>query len=71
MVQAPTWRAVSPGLAALAAAHGVATDYWDQSGHHVEVGAAVVEAVLAALGVECSDDAEIAAALHEIGRAHV
>ena len=64
-MQAPTWRAVSPALAELAAAHGVATQYWDQSGRHVQVGAAVVEAVLAALGVECSDDAEIAAALHD------
>ncbi len=45
---------VGDGLARLAAAHGVATEYWDQVGHRVLVSAATVEAVLRSQGVDLS-----------------
>lgn len=54
-VQAPEWREPSPELVELARAYGVATEYWDQQGAHQRVGAAVVEAVLTALGVDVSN----------------
>ena len=63
---APMWAPVSDELAQLAAAYGVATEYWDQAGNHVNVGAATVEAVLTALGVDVSSSAAIAGALEEI-----
>ncbi len=44
----------SPGLARLAEAYGVATEYWDQTGKHVSVSAGTVVAVLSALGVDVS-----------------
>jgi 4-alpha-glucanotransferase len=50
----------------LAAAYGVATEYWDQAGNHVDVAAATVEAVLRALGLDVSSSDSIAAALEEI-----
>lgn len=52
-------------LAALAAAYGVATEFWDQSGQHQVVPAETVVAVLAALGVDATTHAGIQAALHE------
>jgi len=52
-------------LAALAAAYGVATEFWDQAGQHQVVQEATVVAVLAALGVDASSPASISAALHE------
>ena len=64
--EAPAWAPVSMELAQLAAAYGVATEYWDQAGNHVDVGAATVEAVLAALGVDVSSSEAIGAALTEI-----
>jgi len=64
--QVPVWAPVSDELAQLAAAYGVATEYWDQSGNHVSVGAATVEAVLRALGLDPSSGASIVAALEEI-----
>jgi 4-alpha-glucanotransferase len=45
---------LSPELASLAAAHGVATEYDDWHGEHVAVSATTVVAVLAALGVDAS-----------------
>ena len=52
-------------LAALAAAYGVATEFWDQAGQHQAVPAETVVAVLAALGVDATGPAGIASALHE------
>ena len=52
-------------LAALAAAYGVATEFWDQAGQHHAVPAETVVAVLAALGVDATGRAGIASALHE------
>lgn len=56
-------------LRALAAAHGVATDFWDFTGQHRAVGAATIRAVLAALGVPAADPGQVRAALaeHELG----
>ena len=56
---------VDTDLAALAAAYGVATEFWDQAGQHQVVPAATVVAVLAALGVDATTPAAIGAALHE------
>ena len=49
-------------LAALAAAYGVATEFWDQAGQHQEVPAETVVAVLAALGVDATTPESIASA---------
>jgi len=57
---------VSPQLAELAAACGVAVEYWDQSGAHVQVSAATVTAVLAALGYPITRDGDIPAALDAV-----
>ena len=62
---APAWAAVPDDLGRLAAAYGVATEYWDQSGGLVQVGAATVAAVLEALGLDVSSDGAIGAALEE------
>ena len=59
------WTPVADDLARLADTHGVATEYWDQAGNHVEVSSATVEAVLRALGVDVSTPETIAAALVE------
>jgi 4-alpha-glucanotransferase len=63
--QAHEWVPVSEQLGRLAAAYGVATEYWDQSGNLVQVGAATVEAVLRALGLDVSSDEAIEAAIEE------
>jgi len=63
---APVWEPVPDELGRLAAAYGVATEYWDQAGGLVKVGSATVSAVLAALGIDTSSGASIAAALEEI-----
>ena len=52
-------------LAALAAAYGVATEFWDQAGVHQVVATDTVVAVLAALGVDATSPAAVAAALDE------
>jgi len=57
---------VGESLAQLAQAHGVATDYWDQSGRSERVSARTVHAVLKALGVESETEPQIAAALEQI-----
>ncbi len=54
-----------PRLAELAAAHGVATDYWDWLGQHLTMSAGSIRAVLAALGVPAETDAEVEASLAE------
>lgn len=46
--------APSSRLAALASAHGVATEYWDWQGQHTTVSAETIGAVLTALGVDVS-----------------
>ena len=51
----------------LAAAYGIATDYWDWRGRHVPVDAETVVAVLRALGVDASDDERAAGALAAAG----
>jgi 4-alpha-glucanotransferase len=63
---APPYESVPDQLAQLAAAYGVATEYWDQGGSHVDVGRATVAAVLTALGLDVSTEAGVAAALEEI-----
>jgi 4-alpha-glucanotransferase len=50
-------------LRELAAAYGVATDFWDWQGRHVEVRRETVEAVLAALGVPASTGDAVRASL--------
>jgi 4-alpha-glucanotransferase len=45
---------LTPDLVELAAAYGVATEFWDWQGRHVPVPAATVVAVLDALGVDAS-----------------
>lgn len=67
MVTGMEQRPVSPELAQLAHAYGVATEYWGQGGDHVLVGADTVEAVLRALGVDPSTPESVAAALDEVG----
>src|SRR5690348_12844228 len=53
---------LSAQLRDLAAAYGVATEYWDWRGAHVVQPAETVEAVLRALGVDASAPAEALAA---------
>ena len=52
-------------LAELAAAHGVATEFWDQAGQHHDVSEETVVAVLAALDVEAGTAEQVAAAKAE------
>jgi 4-alpha-glucanotransferase len=54
---------VPASLLDLAAAHGVAHEYWDWRGAHVIVDAATLTAVLAALDVDASSEPSRAAAL--------
>ena len=55
--------APSEELAELARRHGVATDYWDWQGQHVVVSVASIRTVLAALGVDASDEEAVLASL--------
>jgi 4-alpha-glucanotransferase len=55
----------SAELAELAAAYGVATEFWDWQGNHVAVPATSVRAILAALGVEASGPESVRASLAE------
>jgi 4-alpha-glucanotransferase len=52
-------------LVELADLLGVATDYWDWQGQHVDVPRETIEAVLTALGIDTSTDEAVAAALEE------
>ena len=54
---------LSAALAQLAAAHGVATEFWDWRGQHTRVPNSTVTAVLAALGVAAATEDEARAAL--------
>jgi 4-alpha-glucanotransferase len=54
---------VPESLGRLAAAHGVATRYLDADDVPREPPASTVRACLAAMGVDCADDAEVAASL--------
>lgn len=53
-------------LIALAGAYGVATDYWDWQGRHVEVSADTLIAVLAALGVSAQTPEQVDAVLADL-----
>jgi 4-alpha-glucanotransferase len=64
--EAPPYEPVPDDLAQLAVAYGVATEYWDQAGNHVDVSRATVEAVLTALGLDVASPEGIDAALEEI-----
>ncbi|HSP60045.1 MAG TPA: 4-alpha-glucanotransferase [Ornithinimicrobium sp.] len=59
---------LSPRLSALAEAYGVATEFWDWQGRHVQVSLGTVTAALAALGVQIEGEDDVDAALEEIGR---
>ena len=56
---------LDPSLQQLADAYGIATDYWDWQGRHVEVTRETIVAVLAALDVDASTPEAAAAALEE------
>lgn len=56
---------IDPALAELADAYGVATEYWDQAGQRVQVSAATIVGVLAALGVDAHSAKAIARSLKE------
>lgn len=53
-------------LAALAEAHGIATEYWSFFGDRVSVPADTLRALLHAMGVDPADDSEVGAALAEV-----
>ncbi len=48
------WTAPSGEVIELAKAFGVATEYWDQTGKHIQISAQTLEKVLEALGVDAS-----------------
>jgi 4-alpha-glucanotransferase len=52
-------------LADVAAAHGVATEYWDQAGQQVQVEPETIHRVLAALGLDTSTPQACEQALHD------
>jgi 4-alpha-glucanotransferase len=54
----------------LADAHGVATEYWDQSGARADVSDATVRAILHSLGVDASNAEAIDAAIAELPLRH-
>ena len=56
----------SQDLVDLAHAHGVATDFWDWQGKHVDVSASSIVAVLTALGVPAGDGDEVTRSLAEV-----
>ncbi|MGH8895199.1 MAG: 4-alpha-glucanotransferase, partial [Actinomycetes bacterium] len=56
-------------LRELAAAHGVATDFWDWQGQHVQVPRESVEAVLAALGVPAHSAESVRDSLRDVHEA--
>lgn len=56
----------SPALVQLAAAHGIATEYWSFFGDRVHVPAPTLRAVLQAMHVETATDDDISAALAEV-----
>ncbi|MGZ4592496.1 MAG: 4-alpha-glucanotransferase [Actinomycetes bacterium] len=60
---------LSPQLTELAHAYGVATDFYDWQGAHVDVSHDTVVAVLAALGVPAYGDDSVAQSLHDVREA--
>ncbi|PYG00228.1 4-alpha-glucanotransferase [Georgenia satyanarayanai] len=56
----------SEALQRLAAAYGVATDFWDYTGNHRTVPASTIRAVLAALGVVVESEEDVADALVDV-----
>ncbi len=57
---------LTPRLTALAHAYGVATEFWDWQGRHVQVSEETVLAVLGALGVDAGSEETLTAALTEV-----
>ena len=57
---------LTPRLAELAAAYGVATEFWDWQGRHTEVPVESVLAVLGALGVTVEGEQDVERALREV-----
>ena len=62
----PAQAPLSPTLRELAEALGVATDFWDWQGRHVEVSHATVTGVLAALGVDAHTEQSARVALADV-----
>ena len=60
----------TPELLELAARYGVATDYYDWRGEHVDVSADTLIAVLRALDVDATSEAGVAAALTALDERH-
>ncbi len=58
-------RRVDPSLTELADAYGIATQYWDWQGRHVQVTPATIIAVLAGLGVDASTPEKARLAVQE------
>jgi 4-alpha-glucanotransferase len=56
---------MSEALHDLARSHGVATEFWDWRGQHIVVEHDTVVAVLAAMGVDASTEAQVQAALRD------
>lgn len=56
----------TPPLHVLAAAHGVAVEFWDWQGEHRTMSEETIRTVLGALGVPAGDDAEVEAALADL-----
>ncbi|TQM96120.1 4-alpha-glucanotransferase [Ornithinimicrobium humiphilum] len=57
---------LSPRLAELARAYGVATEFWDWQGRHTQVSEETILAVLSALGVEAGSEEAVEAALLDV-----
>ena len=57
---------LSPALAELAHAHGVATEFWDWQGRHTVVPRSTIVAVLSAMDVDTSSEASIERASAEL-----
>lgn len=57
---------LSETVHALAEAHGVATEFWDWQGRHVEVGRGTIVSVLASLGVAAEHEDVARAALADV-----
>ena len=62
---------LDPSLHELADAYGIATEYWDWQGQHVEVARETVVAVLAALDVDASTSEAAASALEPVSYTHL
>jgi 4-alpha-glucanotransferase len=65
-----TVTALSNDLLALAQAYGVATEFWDWRGNHVEVPGETIVAVLAAMDVDAATPAATSAALRAERESH-